>query len=125
MVLVDTSVWISFLRNGEPTLQKLLQESQVVSHPFIIGELACGNIHNREEIFSLMKSLPKLDVVEQEELLLFIEKNKMMGIGLGFVDVNLMASAILANIPIYTYDKKLHNTCFRLGIDFSTYYGNN
>jgi predicted nucleic acid-binding protein len=120
MVLVDTSVWVSYLRNGNSRLQKLLQEGKVVSHPFIIGELACGNLSNRTEIISLMQSLPMLDSIEHEELLLFIEHNKIMGIGLGFVDVHLMAAAILAGIPLWTQDKKLKQTCSRLGIDFST-----
>ena len=79
MILVDPSVWVSHLRHGNSRLQKLLQECKVVSHPFIIGELACGNISNRIEIISLMQSLPMLDAVEDEELLLFIEHNKMMG----------------------------------------------
>ena len=76
MVFVDTSVWIFHLRHSNSKLQNLLKEGRVVSHPFIIGELACGNISNRTEIISLMQSLPMLDVVEHEELLLFIEQNK-------------------------------------------------
>ena len=72
MVLVDTSVWVSHLRHGNSRLQKLLQAGRVAIQPFIIGVLACGNINNRTEIISLMQSLPILDVVEHEELLLFI-----------------------------------------------------
>jgi predicted nucleic acid-binding protein len=120
MVLVDISVWVSHLRHGNPKLQEMLQEGQVVSHPFIIGELACGNISNRTEIISLMQSLPMLDAIEHEELLLFIEHNKMMGTGLGFVDVHLMAAAMLAGIPLWTQDKSLKQACSRLIIDFST-----
>lgn len=118
MVLVDTSVWVSHLRHGNSRLQKLLQESKVVSHPFIVGELACGNISNRFEITSLMQSLPILDVAENEELLLFIEHKKMMGTGLGFVDVHLMAAAMLAGIPLWTHDKKLKQACSHLNIDY-------
>ena len=121
MILVDTSVWVSHLRHGNSRLQKLLEESRVASHPFIIGELACGNIRNRTEIISLMQSLPMLDAVEHEELLLFIEHNKMMGTGLGFVDVHLLAAAMLAGIPLWTQDKKLKKACSRLSIDFSTH----
>ncbi len=118
MVLVDTSVWISHLRDGNSRLQKLLEDCRVVTHPFIIGELACGNISNRAEIISLMKSLPLLDVIEHEELLLFIEHNQVMGKGLGFVDVHLVVSAMLAGIPLWTQDKKLRQVCSRLNIDF-------
>jgi hypothetical protein len=121
MVLVDTSVWISHFRHGNSGLQKLLQEDRVASHPFIIGELACGNISNRTEILSLMQSLPMLDVVQTEELLLFIDHNKIMGTGLGFVDVHLMAAAALAEVPLWTQDKKLKQTCARLSIDFSAH----
>ncbi len=118
MVLVDTSVWVAHFKNVELMLQKLLQENKVASHPFIIGELACGNLANRAEIISLMQSLPMLDTVEQEELLVFIEQSQMMGTGLGFVDMHLIASAVLADIPICTYDKKLEKACMRLGINY-------
>ena len=121
MVLVDTSVWISHLRHNNSRLQKLLMEGKVVCHSFIIGELACGNINNRNEIISLMQSLPMLEVVEHEELLLFIEHNKIMGSGLGFVDVHLLASAMLTGIPLWTQDKKLKRACSMLSIDFSTH----
>ena len=120
MVLVDTSIWISHFRHGHSGLQKLLKGGQVANHPYIIGELACENISNRTEILSLMRSLPMLDVVKHEELLLFIEHHKLMGTGLGFVDVHLMAAVMLAGIPLWTQDKKLKETCSRLSIDFST-----
>ena len=120
MVLVDTSVWISHFRYGHARLQKLLEEGRVACHPFIIGELACGNISNRIEILYLMQSLPMLDSVEHDELLVFIEENKLMGKGLGFVDVHLMASAVLAGTPLWTQDKKLKQACARLSIDLST-----
>ena len=121
MVLVDTSIWVSHLRHGNSRLQKLLEAGRVASHPFIIGELACGNISNRTEIISLMQALPMVDAVEHEELLIFIEHNKMMGTGLGFVDVHLLAAAMLAGIPLWTQDKKLKQACSRLNIDFSTH----
>lgn len=121
MVLVDTSVWVSHLRHGNSVLQKLLHEGSVAIHPFIIGELACGNIRNWAEIISLMQSLSMLDVVQHEELLLFIEHNKMMGKGLGLVDVHLIAAAMLAHIPLWTMDKKLKQACSRLGVDFSVH----
>jgi predicted nucleic acid-binding protein len=119
MVLVDTSVWVSHLRRGNSRLQELLEEGAVVSHSFVVGELACGNISNRAEIISLMQSLPMLDAVEHEELLIFIEHNKMMGKGLGFVDVHLLAAATLAGVPLWTQDRKLKQACSRLGIDFT------
>ena len=118
MVLVDTSVWVRHLRHTEPELVKLLQDGKVACHPFIIGELACGNLGNRAEIISLMHELPMLDVVENEELLVFIENNQIMGTGIGFVDVHLMAAAFLADITIWTYDKKLQQNCATLRINY-------
>lgn len=118
MVLVDTSVWISHLRYINSRLQKLLEGGMILSHPFIINELACGNISNRTEIISLMQSLPMLDVVEHEEFLLFIDRNQLMGKGLGFVDVHLLAAAMLAGVPLWTQDKKLKQACSQLNVDF-------
>ena len=93
MVLVDTSIWVAHLRKGNRQLEHLLMDTEVMCHPFIIGELACGTIKNRKEILSLLKSLPSAPVVEFDELMFFIDENQMMGIGIGFVDVNLLASA--------------------------------
>lgn len=119
MVLVDTSVWVSHLRQGNSQLQALLLDGSVVCHPFIIAELACGKIKNRAEVLSLLQALPMLEPVEQEELLPFIQHNRLMGIGLGFVDVHLMAAAVLAGIPLWTLDKKLRQASAKLDIGFS------
>jgi predicted nucleic acid-binding protein len=120
MVLVDTSVWVSHLRKGNPQMEALLLDGSVVCHPFIIGELACGQIENRKEILSLLQSLPMVEIVEHEELLLFIKRNRLMGIGLGFVDVHLMAAAVLAGISLWTYDRKLRRASTKLNIDFAS-----
>jgi predicted nucleic acid-binding protein len=119
MVLVDTSVWVSHLRKGSSRLQALLLDGTVVCHPFIIGELACGKIKNRTEILSLLQALPMLEVIEHSELLLFIERNRLMGIGLGLVDVHLLAAAMLAGISLWTYDRKLQQASAKLNIDLS------
>ncbi len=74
MILVDTSVWVSHLRDGNSRLEQLLNDGEIVCHPFIIGELACGNIKNRKEILSLLGALPMVEQVDDEEILLFIEK---------------------------------------------------
>ena len=76
MVLVDTSVWVSHLREGSKELGRLLNDGDVMLHPFIIGELACGNIKNRHKVLSLLQLLPMVIQVEHEEVLQFIEKNK-------------------------------------------------
>jgi predicted nucleic acid-binding protein len=85
MVLVDTSVWVSHLRKGNTELADLLQDGEVVSHPFVVGELACGNLKKRALILSLLKSLPMSIEAEHEEVLAFVERNRLAGKGLGYV----------------------------------------
>jgi predicted nucleic acid-binding protein len=84
--------------------------------PFIIGELASGNLINRNQILSLLKSLPLAPTIEFEEFIFFIERNRLMGIGIGFVDVHLLASAQLAEIPLWTADKKLKSAATKLDL---------
>ena len=117
MVLVDTSVWINHLRNSDKHLEKLLFDGDVVCHIHIIGELACGNLKNRQEIISLFQSLPTIKVVEFQEYLYFIEKNQLSGKGLGFVDIHFLASAKLNQVPLWTADKKLEVAA--TGLDLS------
>jgi hypothetical protein len=119
MILVDTSVWISHLRTGDIGLETLLNDSHVVCHPFIIGELACGNLKNRSEIISLLQTLPMAIILEHEEVMQFIENHALMGRGLGYIDVHLIASAILTKAPIWTLDKKLKEVSSKLGINLS------
>ena len=107
MVLVDTSVWVSHLREGNTNLADLLQNGEVVSHPFVVGELACGNLKNRALILSLLKSLPMSIEAEHEEVLAFVEGNRLMGKGLGYVDAHLLTSAVLSEVPLWTLDKRL------------------
>jgi predicted nucleic acid-binding protein len=108
MVLVDTSVWVSHLSEGNVGLEALLNDGIAVCHPFIIGELACGNLRNRAEIISLLETLPAAVQAEHEDVMNFIEKYRLMGKGLGYIDVHLLASAVLTNIPLWTLDKKLN-----------------
>jgi len=110
MVLVDTSVWVAHLRKGDIRLKSLLNDGLAVCHPFIVGELACGNLKNRAEVLSLLQTLPSAVRAEHEDVMSFIEKYHLMGKGLGYVDMHLLASAFLSNIPLWTLDKKLNQT---------------
>jgi predicted nucleic acid-binding protein len=87
-------------------------------HPFIIGELACGNLKNRAEILSLLHALPSAAVADHEEIIVFIENNHLMGKGLGYVDVHLLASAILSDVRLWTDDKPLAKAATGMGIGF-------
>lgn len=116
MVLVDTSVWINHLRKGDIQFEELLLNGEIVCHPFVIGELACGNIKNRYEILTLLQSLPETPTIDLAEYLYFIEQNHLSGIGIGFVDVHLLASAKLSGIPLWTNDKRLKETALKLKV---------
>ena len=118
MVLVDSSVWVFHLRKGNVELEKLLSKGHVMCHRFIIGEIACGNIKNRKEILTLLQLLPLVTQAKHEEVMEFIETNKLMGRGLGYVDMHLSASAKLTGIPMWTFDKRLDETNKELGISF-------
>lgn len=118
MVLVDTSIWINHLRENHPTLREMLIDGEVACHPFVIGELACGNLKNRTEFFSLLQTLPMVPVAEQDEVLYFIEKQDLMGRGIGFVDIHLLSSARLSHFPLWTSDKRLQSVALEMNLSF-------
>jgi hypothetical protein len=118
MVLADTSVWVGHFRSGDPRLEELLADGLVVCHPFIIGELACGNLKNRYEIISLLQSLPMAVMAEHEEVLQFINDYRLMGRGLGYIDMHLLASALLTRVSLWTRDKKFHAVSSKYGINY-------
>jgi predicted nucleic acid-binding protein len=118
VVLVDTSVWIDHLRQGLPSLQKLLLETSVMCHPMVIGELACGNLKNRKEVVNLLTSLPQAEHADLDEVLHFIDSRKLAGQGLSLVDAHLLASAVLAHVPLWTLDKVLAKAAQRLHLHF-------
>ena len=112
MILVDTSVWINHFREYNSQLANLLEQGQVMCHSLIIGELACGYLHNRHKILNLLSALPSAG--ESTDALHFIERNKLMGRGVGIVDVLLLASASLSEVSFWTMDKRLHNIAIEL-----------
>jgi predicted nucleic acid-binding protein len=118
MILVDTSIWVAHLRSGNRGLEALLNDGRVVSHPFIIGELACGTLRNRSIILSLLQALPIANQADHEEVLRLIDNYQIMGKGLGYIDMHLLASAILTHIPLWTLDKRLKDISSTLGIKY-------
>jgi predicted nucleic acid-binding protein len=117
-VLVDTSVWVDHLRKGDAHLAQLLDKGRVLCHPFIIGEIACGNLKNRTEILNALSELEPTPTIEFDEYMQFIDQNRLFGIGIGFVDVHLLASAILADVTLWTADKRLHKAALDLGVAY-------
>lgn len=116
MILADTNVWIKHFRESDPEFIELLNIGFIASHPFIIGELACGNLSNQAEILMLLNALPSTPIVEPAELLNFIENKMLMGLGLGYVDIQILASAIIGNVVLWTLDRRLNEAAKELGI---------
>ncbi len=114
MTLVDTSVWVDHFRAANPQLQQMLVEGRVLTHPFVIGELACGNLHVRNEILGLLKELPSAEVAGHEEVLQLIDTRRLWGQGLGWIDAHLLASALLTGCELWTRDRSLHAAARRL-----------
>lgn len=108
MILVDTSVWIDHLRAGELQLAELLNTNRVLVHPFIIGELACGNLNNRKTVLSLLRKLPTARLATDDEVLFFIERHGLMGRGIGYIDAHLLAAmSLTGTVRLWTRDKRL------------------
>jgi hypothetical protein len=116
MILVDTSVWIAHLRKGDSGLAELLTEGLVLVHPFVVGELACGDLRNRARILSDLEALPSADSATHEEVMRLIEDRKLWGLGIGWTDGHLLASALLSNCQLWTLDRKLLRAAAAAGV---------
>ena len=116
MILVDTSVWIEHLRAGSNRLRALLFDEQVLCHPFIVGELACGALQKRSDILSMLKALPEAHLVEHQEVLSFLEARRLYGRGIGWVDAHLLASTLLTGCTLWTLDKPLRRAAAALNV---------
>jgi predicted nucleic acid-binding protein len=119
VILVDTSVWVDHLRRGNRALAQALEDGLVVSHPFVIGELACGTIRRRAEVLSLLSRLDAMPVVANAEALRLVEGRRLMGRGIGCIDVHLIASSLLARVQLWTFDRRLASIARELGVAFA------
>lgn len=117
-MLVDTSVWVDHLRRRNDTLADLLDQVRVRTHPFVIGELACGNLANRQVLLDSLNTLPSVTIASHDEVLRFVESHRLMGRGLGWVDMHLLAAATLTGIPLWTADRRLAAATRELGVHF-------
>jgi predicted nucleic acid-binding protein len=116
MILVDTSLWVDHLRAGDAGLAALLGKGQALIHPFIIGELALGQLRKRQPILQLLADLPHAMLADHAEVLAFIEKHRLHGLGIGYVDAHLLASARLSDARLWTRDKRLQAAALKLGV---------
>lgn len=107
MILVDSSVWIQHFKKDSKPLRQALDREELLIHPLILGELSLGNYKNRKEILELLSALPRPTIASDDEVFTLIEKFKLYGKGLGWIDVNLMASCLLSQARLWTYDRAL------------------
>ena len=115
MILVDTSVWIDHLRNNNVTLVNLLNTGQVLIHPFVIGELALGNLRQRDAILDTLNNMQNVKIAKDEETIRFINQHKLYGLGIGYIDAHLLTSVRLTpGTLLWTKDKRLHAAANRL-----------
>lgn len=121
MILVDTSIWIDHFRSGDERLVRLLNDGKVLAHPFITGELALGNLGNRQAVLISLQNLPQTTVATEAEVLRFIEEKHLFGMGIGYIDAHLLAAVLLTpGSALWTRDKRLTSASKLLGIAAST-----
>jgi predicted nucleic acid-binding protein len=116
MVLVDTSVWVAHFRQREPVLANLLHDGLVLSHPFVTGELACGNLRERSDILFSLATLPAATSASDTEVMRMIEDRRLWGRGLGWIDAHLLASTLLSHCRLFTFDKALRTAASELDL---------
>lgn len=116
MILVDTSVWIAHFRKGGSGLAELLSEALVLVHPFVVGELGCGNLRNRARVLSDLGALPSAVAATREEVMRLIEDRKLWGLGIGWIDGHLLACALLSNCRFWTLDRRLVRAAAAAGV---------
>ena len=116
MILVDTSIWIDHLNTGDSLLAWYLEQVEVLMHPFVLGELACGNLRNRQQILGLLQHLPQAPCATAAEVLYFIEQQQLMGKGIGYVNLHLLASVALGGTQgLWTRDQRLAHVAGTFG----------
>ena len=119
MILVDTSVWIEHLREGNATLVDLLEHAEALIHPSIIGELALGNLNERREVIDLLHGLPPATSATPDEILAFVEHHELYGVGIGYVDAQLLAATLLTDdASLWTTDRRLATAASMIGCAF-------
>ena len=120
MILVDTSIWIDHLRHENGTLKSQLTQQRVCIHPMVIGELACGNLRNRDQLLGLWNNLPGVPEASHEEVMIFLSRHRLAGRGIGYIDLHLLASAKLqSGTRIWTGDRRLAEIAETLKLTFA------
>lgn len=119
MILVDSSVWIDHLAKGVSAMTEVLDAGEVVMHPFVLGEIACGLLEDRPGVLDLMSNLLEPIVATHDEVLTLIERRRLMGRGIGYIDMHLLASALLTDTArLWTRDRRLCQAARELDIAY-------
>ena len=114
MILVDTTVWIDHLRSTDPALGRLLETGQVLMHPMVLGELVCGNFANRAERVRSWRGLPFIHASEHDDVIDWIEDQRLFGRGIGFVDAHLLRAVLThGDATLWTRDQSLRTLAAR------------
>jgi predicted nucleic acid-binding protein len=117
VILVDTSVWVDHLRTGDRVLGQLLDSGGVLGHRFVTGELALGNLRERDLVPSALRELPQATVASDDEVLHFIDRQALFGLGIGYVDAHLLAAVLLTlGAKLWTRDRRLQAAATQLGL---------
>jgi predicted nucleic acid-binding protein len=116
MQLVDTSVWIHHFRYGDERLRDSLDHQTILCHEWIIGELACGQLQARKSTLDHLSRLPQAPLIKSSELLYFIDRHRLFGVGLGLIDTQLLAACKVIACGLWTNDKALFNAARKLGV---------
>ena len=118
MILLDTSVWVDHLRRGDSLAIQVLESGQAAAHAFVTGELAGGNLKSRVRVIDLLKALPQLALATDDEVLYFIERHRLMGRGIGYVDAHLLAAVAIGGAQLWTRDRRLREIATELGVAY-------
>lgn len=119
MIMADTSVWVNHFRTASPRLEQVLIDRLVLMHPFVLGELACGNLSRRSSVLGDLHKLPSAVMAGHGEVLSFIEQHRLFGTGIGWIDAHLLASARLSNCRLWTLDARLRETAVKFKLGYS------
>lgn len=119
MILVDSSIWIAYLRYGEQRLVELLGARLVLCHPFVIGEVACGYLPDRGPVLAGLQQLPSAPMARHHEVMWFLEHHSLTGQGIGWIDAHLLVSAALSpGVEVWTQDRRLARAAAELGLGY-------
>lgn len=117
MILADTSIWVEYLRRGDPEMEKLLSRDQIVTHPFVVAEIALGSLRKRRERLAELQSLLEVKIAQLSEVRHMIETRSLHGKGIGLIDAYLLASCLMTpGTQLWTRDAAMARVARALGI---------